>query len=436
MEPLEFIRSVKSARRSLPRSKSPRKSLINGTPRRSVGLLSSPSKNVNNGSPSRSPLHQPPGRHLDFSADPSISSGIVSPRRTLLKPNGIGSIGKSGKNKRPFDLTGLDDDEQSGVNDENADAYAINPAYDDGPLPNGDESLGDFDPGNFDDHIEESIEQGDSYIEGDPGILTEVHPFDEPVEETTSEPSTNRGNPDSKAPVAPMVNSDTSRESASVPATERQGKAGRRRQIKTEVYEDSDASSAAEPSKRPRKAAGKKAPKERDPNARPKPARKHTTKEIPIREASTGPRGGTYLVQRSETPATDNGAITTRSGRTSYKPLAAWRGEKAIFGQRPDWETPASVTDIIRTDEVHLPPQPRRKPTRKARPKSSAELEEIEEEPEEEEEEEAQADPWETEQGIMHAHVMHWDQATGQYDENDTKEAGPSFLYPPHPSIS
>ena len=315
-------------------------------------------------------------------------------------------------------MTGLDGGEEQALNDENAGAFAKGLTHDDEPLPNGDDALGDFDPGTFGEHIEESIEQDDSYIEGEQSALIDPEPFDEPVEETAPESSKKGGGPGRTAPVAQMVNPDASQLSASAPTTGRKGRGGRPKQARTEVYEDPETDSAAKPSKRRSKAAGKKAPKERDPNARPKPATNPTSKEIPIREGSAGPRGGTYLVQRSETPATDNGATITRSGRASYKPLASWRGEKVIFGQRPDWETPASVTDIIRTDEIQLPPQPRRKAIRKAR--APSELEEIEEEPED-------LEPWETESGIMHAQVMRWDQEAGKYDENEAEEAGTCF---------
>lgn len=311
-------------------------------------------------------------------------------------------------------MTGLEDDEQFAQNDENAGLYTNEVAYDGEALPVGDGALGDFDPDPFSEHIEQSIEQDDPYIEGEQGSLIDLEPFNEPVEETV--PATSRRS-SGTAPVAQMVELDASQVSvsASAPTSGRRGKVGRSKHTRTEVYEDPEADSAAKPSKGRGKATGKRAPKERDPNARPKSAVKSTSKDLPIREGSAGPRGGTYLVQRSETPATDNGATITRSGRASYKPLASWRGEKAIFGQRPDWETPASVTDIIRTDEIQLPPQPRRKPTRKARAKS--ELEEIEEEPED-------LGPWETESGIMHAQVLKWDQEAGKYDENETEEAG------------
>ena len=345
---------------------------------------------------------------------PSLSNGGISPQRTLLKPIASASSSRKGKNKRPFDLTGLNDEEEQSLNDENAELTTNGLAYDDEPLPIGDDDgLGDFDPGNFGEHIEESIEQDDSHVEGEPSAMIDAEPFDETGEVLTPASNKKRGKSGRVAPVARMIDPDLSQVSA--PAPGRKGKSGRPKQPRTEVYEDPDPGSAVSYSRGRGKASSKKAPRERDPNARPKPASKLAPKALPVRAGSVGPRGGSYQVQRSETPATDNGAVVTRSGRASYKPLASWRGEKVIFGQRPDWETPASVTDIIRTDEIQIPPPSRRKVTRKARARS--ELEEIEEEPED-------LDPWEAETGIMHAQVMGWDQDAGKYDENDAEEAG------------
>lgn len=326
-----------------------------------------------------------------------------------------GSSSKKGKNKRPFDLTGLEDDQYFTPNDENADSYASHVTYDDGAPPIGDEPLGDFDDSAaFDEHIEQSIEQDDSNIEGEQGALIDPEPLNEAVEQPTPVSSEE---PRKSASVAQMGDPDESHNSVSAPAPTTGRRRGKSKHNKPEVYEDPHVESVAKPLKQRGAAASKKAPKERNPNARPKPAAKPTSKTLPVREGSAGPKGGTYLVQRSETPATDNGAVVTRSGRASYKPLASWRGEKAIYGQRPDWETPAPITDIIRTDEIQIAPQARRKPTRKAPAKS--ELEEIEEEPEDQD-----LDPWETETGIMHAQVMRWDQQAGKYDENDPEEAG------------
>ena len=359
-------------------------------------------------------MHQAPNRQLDFSTGPPLSNGGISPQRTLLKPHRSSSSSRKGRNKRPFDLTGLDDEEEQILNDENAEVIANGLAYDDEPFPLADDNgLVDFDTGSFGDHVEESIEHDDSHVDGEPSTMIDAENLDQPGDEQTPVFNKKRGESGRMAPVAQMFDPDLSRVSTS--ATGRKSKNGKAMQRRAEVYEDPDPGSVVNRSRARGKVSGKKAPRERDPNARPNTVPKSAPKALPIRAGSVGPRGGSYQVQRSETPATDSGAVVTRSGRASYKPLASWRGEKVIFGQRPDWETPASVTDIIRTDEIQIPPPPRKKVTRKTRARS--ELEEIEEEAED-------LDPWETETGIMHAQVMRWDQEAGKYDENDAEEAG------------
>lgn len=354
-----------------------------------------------------------------------MSNGI-SPQRTLLNPNGTHSSSK-GKNKRPFDLTGLAREEERTVNDENADVVLndlSNMIFDAEPLPVGNDSgLGDFDPGSFGEHIEESIEQGDdSQVEGETSAAIDPEPLDESALQPRSVQRSKYSKP---APVAQMVDPDDSQ--FAKPVTRR--KPGRPRQPTPEVYEDPTPSPSRSPSILREKPRKKDPPRQRDPNARPPTKTVSKQKAPAIREGSAGPRGRSYQVQRSATPATDNGAIVTRSGRASFKPLASWRGEKVVYGRRPDWDTPAPVTDIIRTEEVHVAPPPRKQATRK--PRAPSELEEIEEEEEEEKEEAANEDAqWETDVGIKYAQVMTWNQEAGKYDEDETETIGTS----PHSS--
>ena len=359
----------------------------------------------------------------------------ISPRRTLLKPILSNQSSAKTKNKRPFDLTGLAREEGQTINDENADVIVNDLSgmiFDAEPLPVGDDSrIGDFDnPESFHEHIEESIEQDDSQYEDDSQApVTDA----EPTHQTMIEPAYVSRKPARNAPVAQMVDHDISE--LSLPAKKR--KPGRLREPSTEIYQDltpdTSTNSSVDSSVISEKPKERFPPRERDPNARPSPKSKSQQKPPPIREGSAGPRGRSYLVQRSETPATDSGAVVTRSGRASYKPLAAWRGEKVIFGRRPDWETPASVTDIIRTDEVHVSPPPRKKNSRKQRAQS--ELEEIEEEEEVAEalvDEDAQ---WETETGIKNAQVMIWNEAAGKYDEDEAETVG-MFYAAFHPFLT
>lgn len=136
------------------------------------------------------------------------------------------------------------------------------------------------------------------------------------------------------------------------------------------------------------------------------------------------PSSRSVYVSRSETPAQDSGARTTRAGRNVLKPVAFWRGERIVYGDgllEGSILTLPGIKEVIRTEEVAAP-RPKR-PTYR-RPKPSSRVKEAQGDEEEEEEEEDEREAWETEAGIVRAQVLQWDQITGRYDEENTEEAG------------
>ena len=385
----------------------------------------SESKNHVNSTPSKGPSSRPPNRTLDFSMPVAQENRGISPHKTLWDPSQETFSYKKGKNKRPFDLSGLGDEEEKTRNTKPKSISTTDLVYDDQLIPDGDDtpfgqSFTDEDPGN--DSVEQSIEHEDQYVVADPSTLVESEP--------TPRLSGSGAFEEEFVSEQPLSDVEEPYQSAQLP-TGNQGSHSVREE--TEVYESGDEppASAGRRKGRPKKAPPKKkaAPKRKTaPPPRPQ-ARATSTQPRSIRAGSNGPSSGrSYFVSRSETPATDDGVYRTRSGRTSYKPLAGWRGEKAVYGQRTDRETPASLTDIIRTDEIQMPPPPRRKAKRKVPVVSQ--LEQIDEELEEEplEEAEQDLDPWETETGIRYGLVMSWDQEAQKYDEENDEETGKSNL--------
>lgn len=419
VEPLDVVKSVKSvrsSRRSIPRSASPRKSMISGTPRRSLAPLS-PSKNSVNTTPSRVSL--PPNRQLDFSASVAQENRGISPHKTLWDPSKDTFSYKKGKNKRPFDLSGLSDGEEDTRNIKrkvasNADLESADRVPSDDAAAAVEPSFADAEPG--DDSIEQSIEQEDQYVVADPSSLFEAEPIPEPSEIATY------------AEDSPLEASLSSPRIYDGPIRGNGARGERDDREGTETHEEDDRPNNTKTGRRGRP---KKASSKQKGTSRPKPTlqtqtRATSTQPRSVRAGSSGPGSGrSYFVSRSETPATDDGVYRTRSGRTSIKPLAGWRGEKAIYGQRIDRETPAALTDIIRTEEIQMPPPPRRKARRVRAP---SELEQIEEEPEEEPLNRLPQDlePWETETGIRYGVVMGWDQEAQKYDEERDEETGKS----------
>lgn len=160
----------------------------------------------------------------------------------------------------------------------------------------------------------------------------------------------------------------------------------------------------------------KAAPSERDPNV-PRKIAKNNKGKPPSRSLSRA--STTRYIQRSATPANDSGALITRFGRQSIKPLATWRGEKAVMGDRTMDSLPG-IKEVVRVDEVvEQRPRPRRQASRTRRNRAKSRLADVEEE--EEEEEKA---AWEVDPGIMMAQVMDWDPNANRYDEESTREEG------------
>ena len=416
-----MVRSTRNGRISLPpRATSPIKTHLNSSPRRSmprsVGPMSSPSRNLNNGTPTRATSHPPPNRvnrQLDFSMDkPRMSierSPVKASMPKLKQPNLASATGK-GKNKRPFDLSMGDD-----LNDDDSDAFigASNTngiIYDenDSVLPNGDDQpIG-----------ESTLEQG--ILEED--SMQPQSQASEPDESHVAEPEATSGAKEAKqqkrkpgrAPKAVMVNPDESQVSLSMPAppTPRRG---RPKKARHEISRDEETEQPAAPlptPDQPGKAKAKK-PTERDPKIQVKTTKKVSDKPSSIRARSAS---RSRFNPRSETPANDDGALLTRSGRHSIKPLATWRGERFVFGSRTADSLPG-IKEIVRVDEV-VEERPKQKYRyKKSQSKAKSRLEESEEEDEEK-------DDWERDAGIMHANVMDWDPNTGKFNEDSTWEQG------------
>lgn len=402
-EPEEVVRSVKYARTSLPpRSASPRKTGVRGIPRRSiprpVGAMSSPSANINKGTPSRPVSHPPVNRQLDFSLENSRHHSPRNLPSSGLKASKQASITGKGK-KRTFDVSVRGDYNES-LDDMNG-ANGIDSVDEDGQLPNGgDESLGNL----RQDHVEISIE------EEDPPLVNEESEMFGSEAPSKAEP-TNGGRRQPR-PQA-VVQKDDSQVSLSGPDPPRRGRPGRPpKQPRTDVFRDDNVGTSMPPPK------GKRKPAEKDPNDRTRAPLKTTTKPSVSRSGSAGSRAGN-VVKRSETPAADS-VLTTRSGRHSYKPLASWRGEHLVMGQRDDLDSLPEITAVVRTDEILDAPK-KKYGYRKARPRARSQLPDVQEEDEE-------LAPWEADTGIMHGQVMPWDRDTERYDEDNTEEAGTLLL--------
>lgn len=420
-EPVELMQSARTGRINLPpKATSPIKTHLNSSPRRStarsVGPLSSPSRNSNGATPTRALSHppgkRPPNRLLNFSPERPRESVEKSPRSLpapqLEKAKSAPMSGRGkgkGKGKRAFDLTGrgVDHDNsqvdaldgESLANNIINDEESIFPTADDQPLTS---SI--FDQDTLD--IDQTTQQQQAFgTQNDESMQP-------PITFGAQEPKKSRG----RAPKPKTVDHNDSQTSMSAPEPPRRGRKPR----KLQVHQDPDVNGSAAPSPGPK---GKRPPPPapRDPNVRSK-ITKTAHGKAPSRAGSVA--AGPRFVQRSETPANDSGALITRYGRQSIKPLATWRGEKTVMGHRT-FDTLPGIKEVIRVDEV-VEPRPKQR-YRKGHYRARSRLADVEED-EEVADEKA---PWELDPGIMVAQVMDWDATNNKYDEESTREEGASF---------
>ena len=167
-------------------------------------------------------------------------------------------------------------------------------------------------------------------------------------------------------------------------------------------------------------------PSQRDPNAKVTSAKKAKEIKAASVEPETAPRNNgrpkprSLQIMRSGTPADDSGSRTTRSGRTSVKPLAYWRNERIVYGEdaagtKERYLLP-TIKEVIRTEEVE---PPRGRKATKGRSKAAGRkrtLEDVEEEDEE-------LEPWEMEEGVLRGAVRAWN-AGQAADDEDADENG------------
>lgn len=153
-------------------------------------------------------------------------------------------------------------------------------------------------------------------------------------------------------------------------------------------------------------------PVERDPNSQVRASRDTDSADS---EGGTKKKGPKSIVSlRAGTPAEDEGATTTRSGRTSIKPLKYWCNESFL------WKN-GEVEGIVRASEVpDGPKQPSRRP---GRSKKKAGLGAIRED-EEEEDEDLLPEAWEEELGVINGRVRAWDADMGVGNPDDEVHEG------------
>lgn len=344
--------------------------------------MSSPTRQANGATPIQSISHPPKGGFSQISnhiVNPSTDSSIKKGRKPPKRTENVAESNK-GK-KRAFDFTradDTDDDErvESGVN---GDIDISQPGLD---LNGNDDVIGDS-------GVNEDAEEN--------------RQVDEKLD------SDDNGNVDGQVD-SPAAAVEENQEADEPPPKRRRGS--------KRLLSQQDNSKKMKPPKPKPKPAANSAVKRTVPKSKPTP------------QGEAVPRAKSLFAIRSETPADDSGAIRLKSGRTSIKPLAYWKGERVLLGEgRVEGKVHIlpSMKEVVRIDEIELS-KPKRRAKKGVKSKSRKNRKD-EEGGEEEDDDEDEREAWETETGIMHAQVMAWDPVVGKYDEEALEETGSCFFF-------
>ncbi|OAX78764.1 hypothetical protein ACJ72_06927 [Emergomyces africanus] len=394
-EPADILSGRRGQRNHLllpPRSRSPMKTFMSGSPRRTPGIRSSSVQHHDQSSSPTSARRPATKRALDFSHAPQLS------RSALEVPLDV---------DEPADFS---DDGNHLMDDEAEDTHFVE--------SHGDyhESYDNADNGSPDNQIpndggddDENDAPGEDPEEEDP----ETEPSPSIIAKTAGRKRKNtQGNPPNakrsrQTQRGHEVDSDMVPDAANNPAPKRRGR--KPKAAATEVYHDVEETESS----RVAKTSGSKGrsnlhmsvEQEQELNA---VVENITSRNGPLKNRSL------YILKR-ETPS-DPSAQHTRSGRVSVRPLAYWRNERCVYGdgsaevgQRFPLST---IKEIIRTEEQDTLRDTKAKRSSKKKSKSKSRSKRSRDDPSDDEDDIDNAEPWETEQGVFYGPVKKWDPVT------------------------
>ena len=153
----------------------------------------------------------------------------------------------------------------------------------------------------------------------------------------------------------------------------------------------------------------------------PKPARATSTDTV---NARGKPRARSLQILRSTTPADEDGARFTRSGRATVKPIEYWRGERIVYAKPKKIDSGrislGSIQEVVRAEDLPEEKRPRAPRSQKRR-RRQAMLEE------EEDESDSGMEEWEEEPGVLGGEVWQWDPRMERGDAEVMEEIGMSI---------
>ncbi|EFE40008.1 Cupin domain protein [Trichophyton verrucosum HKI 0517] len=409
-----------------PRSRSPMKSLMSGSPRRTPGLRSSPLPQSEFSSPTST--HVAAKRTINLTHPlPQASKSPLKQARNQSHPDSEEE--EEAEQNKDEDEKEEEEEEEEEDKDEEASAgehagEEEGTEQEESEVEDGGSEAVPGDAADFSDDANYLIEdeaEDNGFVEG-PGDYHEAADHRDVDAESSEAEQEQAG----KSPV-PVLN------------TASKGKKRKESDKNVEEKGDDEPKANHTGKGRGRKPKNRQEDRDQEPNnedENPRPAKKakktakssnlqmtvdqekelqSVVENITKNDGPLNKKRSLYILRR-ETPSDDT-VRHTRSGRISVRPLAYWRNEKCVYGtgeaevgQRFPLST---IKEIIRTEDPAIDQSGRKRGSKKKSKSKKKGGSESDDEPDE------NAEPWETQEGVFYGPVKTWDpeKQTGTQEE-------------------
>ncbi|PGH30883.1 centromere protein C [[Emmonsia] crescens] len=400
-EPADVLSGRRGKRNPLllpPRSRSPMKTFMSGSPRRTPGIRSS---SVPHHGQSSSPTSARPAakRALDFSQPPHLARSPLGVSLEVDEPADFSDDGNHLMDDEAEDTHFVESHGDYHESYDNADGGSP-----EGQNPDYGEAHENDAPGEGPDDLDDPEDAED---EPSPSIIAKTAGR----KHKNAPNNPRKTKPSSQRQREHTVDSDPTPDATDNAAPKRRGR--KPKAAATEVYHDVE--EEAESSRAPKRAktTGSKGRSNLHMSVEQEQELNSVVENITNR---TGPlKNRSLYILKRETPS-DQSAQHTRSGRVSVRPLAYWRNERCVYGdgsaevgQRFPLST---IKEIIRTEEQDTKTDRKAKQSSKKKSKSKSRSKKSKDDPSDDEDDIDNAEPWETEQGVFYGPVKKWDPVT------------------------
>ncbi|KAM5452188.1 mitotic fidelity of chromosome transmission-related protein [Microsporum audouinii] len=393
-----------------PRSRSPMKTLMSGSPRRTPGLRSSPLPQSEFSSPTSARVAAKRTINITHPL-PQTSRSPLKQVRSLQPQPEEEEEDEEGEEAEEEGAAGEDVDEGEDIEEDGEAGQEASEAVAD--------DAADFsDDGNY--LIEDEAEDNQLADSADDDHESAAHDdVDAQMSEVEAELSE-----DSPPPVLNSLNKGKKHKEADKTAGKKNGEnivtdppAKRRGRKPKSQREERDPENREDENPRPAKKSKKATTQSSNlqMTAEQEKDLKNVVDNITKNDGPLNKKRSLYILRR-ETPS-DETVRHTRSGRVSVRPLAYWRNEKCVYGTgeaEVGHRFPLStIKEIIRTEDPDLEQGGKKRSSKKKSKNKKKGGNDSDDEPDE------GVEPWETQEGVFYGPVKIWDpeKQTGTQEE-------------------